>query len=673
MEYIYIATSSLNLNNILSTESISPEVFYNKKKFGFKRFEKVEPNPLSNILIGYNKAPKFQIIESDRDDYPMIIKINSELIKENVKNEEKDGIKIYQIDTTIYLHPQKVEFLFLNEKERKIALIKVEPSIESKLLPVYKKKIKFLKENDKGCFDWEKSFISKLPDLQNKKVEKQLDLDSKTNKLKGFYYSYILGIILSSSIKERTLTESINYVLNKEEFISITKKELTRIDNDIIEKLEKINTEITNDISKLKQKETKKTDPKILIEKLNFNSNKITQLDDDLLNDKEADTFRNIINELLEEQINNTQTFKEEKINLALKMGNILKESTQNWEKSKKRDYLNSLIDNIEKYQAFELKSHDSILLQSIALFILKGEDPEKLIESLKENQLSDYRIALGLWGCIFGFSTLPKTLTNILFEEKNIENYKLLYNDIQSKLHDYTGSKEEIEFESESVNSQKILVEKEKKGIRAEGTKTISFTENLKKDKAINPKTNKKRGNTHKITEVDKNLNQGTEKDSYKEKFNKQNILGFGKHSKLTYEEVLEKDPGYYDWMISDEFGRPVEFKAELRELREQSKDNEENNIQEKLSNKDRSVENIDDARGDIGIANLILDIVTEKEHITMDDIRDHILKKKNKRLKGPAIKTIVKNHLEEKLELVRKGRRDAYKIRDIGKLFDN
>ena len=100
----------------------------------------------------------------------------------------------------------------------------------------------------------------------------------------------------------------------------------------------------------LKQKGTTKTDPTILIEKLNFNGNKVTQLDDDLLDKKEATDFQNILNDLLDKQINNLQTFNEEKIHLAISIGKILKESTQNWEESKERDYLNSLIDNIETF-----------------------------------------------------------------------------------------------------------------------------------------------------------------------------------------------------------------------------------------------------------------------------------------------------------------------------------
>ena len=163
MDKLYIATSSLNLNSILATESISPEAFYGNRNFGYKRFSKVAPNPFSNSLIAYEKVPAFKIEETDFDEYPLIIEISKDLIKNNIVSShfEYNGIRIFQLSKTIYLHPSKVRFLFFNAKEQNTALIKVEPSIETKLLPVYKKHISLI-GNDFTSFDWNKSFISEI-------------------------------------------------------------------------------------------------------------------------------------------------------------------------------------------------------------------------------------------------------------------------------------------------------------------------------------------------------------------------------------------------------------------------------------------------------------------------------------------------------------------------------
>jgi len=587
MDKLYIATSTLNFNNILATESISPEAFYGNRNFGYRRFTKVTPNPFSNSLIAYDKVPIFQITESDYDDYPLIIEISKDLIKDDfVSNHfENNGIKVFQLNKTIYLHPSKVKFFFFNEKEKNTALIKVEPSIETKLLPVYKKAISLI-SNDSISFHWDKSFISKISDLSNSEVSKQIDIDSKINKLKGFYYSYLLGIIISSSIKEKTLkeefisisqlileffnqkgkqTSSYQHIVDKlerlklsienaggnkrvpkeelvkakyldesnineqsklldflkvlkpekesvyqqlENKIEVNKNDILVLIDDLIEYLPKSNSKgilsvkisrITQYISVLKKKEIKKTDPLFLKENLNFNGFKITQLTDNFFKNKGADLYRNIVNDILDYPINNIQTFKEEKINLAFRIGVILKEYIPNWEKSKERNYFNSLMDNIENYQPFDLKSHPSILLQSIALFIQKGEEAEKLIDSLIKNQLSDYRIALGLWGSIFGFSALPKTITNLLFEKENIEKTNLLYQDIQTKLH---NSNSEVSLNIESVekpqnkNKEKVaqIIEKEspKTNVKivqkAQGTTVKLDIKNKLKNCKLNP-----------------------------------------------------------------------------------------------------------------------------------------------------------------------------------------
>lgn len=571
MDKLYIATSSLNLNSILATESISPEAFYGNRNFGYKRFTKVAPNPFSNSIISYNKIPNFQIKETDFDDYPLIIEISKDLIKSDfdINHFESDGVNIFQLNKTIYLHPSKVKFLFFNVRERDIALIKVEPSIETKLLPAYKKSIDII-NNNRDSFSWDKSLISKISDLTDIEVSKQIDLDSKINKLKGFYYSYLLGIILSSSIKEKTLKEefilisqliieffnlkekqSADYQIlidkleklkrsieNADGFKKVPKEELVKakyldesnlteqsnlidflknlkpikesvyqqLENNIEENKNNISiliddlkifltkpysktalsyktSRITKYISDLRKKKKEATDPLFLIDNLNFNGYKITQLTDTFFKKDNADLFRNIINDILDYPINNIQTFKEEKINLAFRIGAILKEYISNWENSRERDYFNCLMDNIENYQPFDLKSHPSVLLQSIALFIQKGEEPEKLIDSLIKNQISDFRIALGLWGSVFGFSALPKTLTNLLFDKENIEKTRSLYQDIQTKLH---NSFSEISLNIESVVKQPVTMDEDISTKYAAKKPVAKMQSNTDKKKAI-------------------------------------------------------------------------------------------------------------------------------------------------------------------------------------------
>ena len=99
MEKIFIPTSTLNFNSIMATESISPEAFYQTRKFGYKRFYKVKPNPFENSLIGYSQIPRFSIDDTDLDDYPMILEISKDLIGNKIKTStQNNDVKIYQFD-----------------------------------------------------------------------------------------------------------------------------------------------------------------------------------------------------------------------------------------------------------------------------------------------------------------------------------------------------------------------------------------------------------------------------------------------------------------------------------------------------------------------------------------------------------------------------------------------
>lgn len=525
MEKIYIATSTLNFNNILSTESISPEIFYSNRNFGYKRFNKVDPNPFSNSLIAYSKIPNFQIKESDFDDYPLILELSKDLLdSSSLKNSiQKDGVDIYQIHKTIYLHPSKFNFLVFSEKDKRNCLIKAVPSIETKLIPVYSPRIKLI-DKTSNLFKWNKFVLKDLGDNQNNELLKLTELDLKLNKLKGFYYSYFLGIILSKSIKEISL---------KEEFISIAKLTFESLGKDnsnkfkeVLSKLNEFKSKIKKSIgdktipeqelikaiyleeseikeqdkflcflkntkpfendfysqlvesikekvdqnslsilidnfsdyiqsniskeiflsktkriasyvSKLEQPKKKALFPLFVIDNINFNGYKVTQLDDEIFTNKSGSgIYQNIINEILEYPINNIEDFKEERGNIAERIGKIFKESHSKWEGSQEQLYFNCLFDNIDNFQPFELKSHSNILLQSVAIFILKGDDPEKLLEALYNNRITDCRIAFGLWGAIFGFSALPKTITNKLFSEKNLDLTHSFYIDVQKKIH---------------------------------------------------------------------------------------------------------------------------------------------------------------------------------------------------------------------------------------------
>lgn len=58
---LYIPTCTLNFNNILSSESISPLGFYARRGFGNKRFYPVFANDKEQVILLYSKYPRLKL------------------------------------------------------------------------------------------------------------------------------------------------------------------------------------------------------------------------------------------------------------------------------------------------------------------------------------------------------------------------------------------------------------------------------------------------------------------------------------------------------------------------------------------------------------------------------------------------------------------------------------
>lgn len=53
----------------------------------------------------------------------------------------------------------------------------------------------------------------------------------------------------------------------------------------------------------------------------------------------------------------------------------------------------------------------DNPVLQSVAAFILKGEDYDSLKSYLETNAVTQYQYALALWGGLVGYVSIPRTI----------------------------------------------------------------------------------------------------------------------------------------------------------------------------------------------------------------------------------------------------------------------
>ena len=104
---LYIPTCTLNFNNIFATESISPKADYFNRGFGNKRFYSVEANSLDGVVLLYSKYPRYDVEDTELENYPMVIEIESEDYPNGTitKQFTKSGIDVYASASTIYLNP----------------------------------------------------------------------------------------------------------------------------------------------------------------------------------------------------------------------------------------------------------------------------------------------------------------------------------------------------------------------------------------------------------------------------------------------------------------------------------------------------------------------------------------------------------------------------------------
>ena len=116
MKKYYIPTSTLNFNNILSSESISPKAFYSIRGFGYPRWTEVEENTNKNVIMLYSQPFSFVRPKSDMEDHPMLV----EIVTDESFPMVSDGIFI--CDHTIYLSPWRTRFIFLSPQNKLVAL-----------------------------------------------------------------------------------------------------------------------------------------------------------------------------------------------------------------------------------------------------------------------------------------------------------------------------------------------------------------------------------------------------------------------------------------------------------------------------------------------------------------------------------------------------------------------
>lgn len=481
MKKYYIPTSTLNFNNILSSESISPKAFYSIRGFGYPRWTEVEENNNKNVIMLYSQPFSFVRPKSDMEDHPMLV----EIVTDESFPMVSDGIFI--CDHTIYLSPWRTRFIFFSPQNKLVALSLSDSSLETKMLTLYSQRV--LVQD----FPLKEVGVLEISKPLNKEA---VEHDFRINRMKGFLYGYYIGALLSNSlgiVKRANILQELRNIffsiLSTESRIPtiLQQEKLENLFNEIqksnpivsylhsIKKesacVEKIISDLTElgvvfpskvnsveniiqslkyatdgnnyaldwlngEEQKLNQLEQRNRTPlQVSAEEVVMVDNSLSKISNSYLReDNERALVRAWCNEVfaLKEYNGKVSTFAESLSDEVTRKAKAV--YGDSWEDS----YSKSVLNQMRRYvraQESNISWKDD-LFSSIAAVIAKGSDWEQLRKFMQSKMMSDYKIAFAFFGELNGFANLTRDFTDVLFAHKDRNYVASVYKEIYGQLH---------------------------------------------------------------------------------------------------------------------------------------------------------------------------------------------------------------------------------------------
>lgn len=465
MKY-YIATSSLNLDSILSAESISPASDYENHQYGSRIFEQVAHLPVDVTLL-FSRIPSFSIQDETRENYPMVIEVEADAIKCPIDLVySKDDCLVYATQSTIPLTPWNSRIIFFSRRAYNMTKIFIDGSRCNKLGDRFPITIM-----PSGVFSIEG--IQFVPDGFTPSDSPLFDYENNVNK--GFLWGYLLGQQRSFSpkgaalmkIQKRVHDIASSAISNGGHCMDNFYSELLSLDGEFRDIAEK-------DIIKEWQVRYESISP--LLKELrvydqarsNFyqshgnNFRAFPPMQDNtvevwkryreysdaytsnLARRISSGTERKLLSDCVSNEgielkcnglrlinlilasIRNREIDKESlrvnRLATAKQIaGAIANSFGDSWADSEVRKYLGSLYNSIKNFDAFNVNSTSNEELKAIAAIILKGEDLDALMIYAEENSFADYSILMGLWGALNGYVDTSKNLLKTVLTLENI------------------------------------------------------------------------------------------------------------------------------------------------------------------------------------------------------------------------------------------------------------
>lgn len=417
---LYIPTCSLNLNNILSTDSISPAATYESRGFGNKRFFSVKPCPNDRYVFLYSSIPSFHVDETDMENSPVVIGIESRYLPISVRRIATIGeVDVYACEETIHFSPKWTSF-FCDDSLRSSLAVKARMSNENKTFDLYNF------GNLGGSFRCDRDFISHIPPVTIGPVKG--NDDRRYDKLMGAIICYYAGLVPPVLLDSYRVKKNIAILKGYCESSMMRIKKEMREDLSLFFNIVDEQEHLYNNIDRYLKQEMERVEKIENIFKLS-QSHPIIEIKDDRYR---KDFYLALMDKLINDQKSKTNA-PSVSLAYALLGAEILRDALgEKWEGSPTREYVNSLLNNIQCADPFDICSVDSEPLRAWAEFSLRGEgEIDKLNEFLDKKGIMPSPLVWGLWGAAHGYSALPKTFTCVFLSENLLSSvFKLLNQD---------------------------------------------------------------------------------------------------------------------------------------------------------------------------------------------------------------------------------------------------
>lgn len=488
MKKFYIPTSSLNFNNILSSESISPKAFYQVRSFGYGRWTNIPENPYNNSIVLYDELRTFSRPVSDIEDHPLLIEIAIDEAVESslVKIDEH----IFLSDHTIYIDPFSTKLYFFSDRDKTIALSLSDSSIETKFVSLYQKKIEVIALTGSSY-----PTIDSTSEMQALNAE-EIEKDKRINRMRGLLYGYYIGALLSAekgdvyklntareirdifaailasydhqaTAQQRERLKAL-YATIQPEVPFFSKLRALIPEKGLFESIVSlvrgeygyIRGEINVDsiVSKLLASQASSDEKNPVIEDINslirqtekeiqFKARPVSVVDDQIvvvngaltnisiLDQQDKILYMAWINDVLskDEYSGKTSTFKDVLSDDVTRKAKAVCEGE--WKGSYPEVILNALRRHV-RGEEFPHNWGDDIF-SSISALIIRGDDWQQLLQFMQSKGMTDYRVAFSMYGTINGLANLPRDFTDVLFSRERLyiaEVYKEFYGQLFSR-----------------------------------------------------------------------------------------------------------------------------------------------------------------------------------------------------------------------------------------------